>query len=322
MVASPFMATRAEPHVVALDLGGSKLAIGRVDGRGRILRRAEHATETRSEDALVAQLEAAIAELAGDGPAALGVGIPSLVDQRTGVAGASVNVPLAGLPLRTRLEERFGVPVALENDANGAAVAEHRLGAGRGTRHMILLTIGTGIGGGLVLNGELYRGAIGAAGELGHVTVALDGPPCQGFCPGLGHLEVVASGTAAERLAAEVAARRPESALAREPELDGRALVRLAERGDAEAREVIETIGRRLGAGVAGFVNVFNPEAVVIGGGFAAADDLLLDPVRAVVAEQALPIARDGVRIVPAELGPDAGLVGAGLAAFDLLAAR
>jgi len=319
MVASPSMASPAEPHVVALDLGGSKLATGRVGRDGRILQRAEHATDTSGQDALVAQLEAAIAELAGDGAAGLGVGIPSLIDQRTGVPGASVNVPLAGLPLRERLEKRFGIPVALENDANGAAVAEHRLGAGRGTRHMILLTIGTGIGGGLVLNGELYRGAIGAAAELGHVTIALDGIPCQGFCPGLGHLEVLASGTAAERLAAEVAAARPESALAREPELDGRALVRLAEEGDADALEVVDTIGRRLGAGVAGYVNVFNPEVIVIGGGFAEAGELLLEPVRAVVAEQALPTARDGVRIVPAELGPDAGLVGAGLVAFDLL---
>lgn len=314
------MATRAEPHVVALDLGGSKLAAGRVDAAGRILERRDHETETSSEDALVAQLDAAIAELSGEGTGALGVGIPSLIDQRTGVPGASVNVPLAGLPLRSRLEERFGLPVALENDANGAAVAEHRLGAGRGTEHMILLTIGTGIGGGLILNGRLYRGAIGAAAELGHVTVALDGPACQGTCPGIGHLEALASGTAAERLAAEVAAARPESALAREPELDGRALVRLAEAGDADARGVIDTIGRRLGAGVAGYVNVFNPEVVVIGGGFGAAGDFLLDPVREVVAEQALPTARDEVRIVPAELGPDAGLVGAGLVAFDLLA--
>ena len=314
------MATRAEPHVVALDLGGTKLAAGTVGRDGRILRRAEHATETSSQEALVAQLEAAIAELADDGPAALGVGIPSLIDQRAGVPGASVNVPLAGLPLRARLEERFGVPVALENDANGAAVAEHRLGAGRGSRHMILLTIGTGIGGGLILNGELYRGALGAAGELGHVTIALDGEPCQGLCPGLGHLEALASGTAAERLAAEVAAARPESALAREPELDGRALVRLAEAGDPDAVEVLETIGRRLGAGIAGYVNVFDPELVVIGGGFAAAGDLLLAPARAVVDEQALPLARDVVRIVPAELGPDAGLVGAGLVAFDVLA--
>ncbi|HET9545659.1 MAG TPA: ROK family protein, partial [Gaiellaceae bacterium] len=258
------MATRAEPHVVALDLGGSKLAAGRVDAAGRILERRDHETETSSEDALVAQLDAAIAELSGEGTSALGVGIPSLIDQRTGVPGASVNVPLAGLPLRSRLEERFGLPVALENDANGAAVAEHRLGAGRGTEHMILLTIGTGIGGGLILNGRLYRGAIGAAAELGHVTVALDGPACQGTCPGIGHLEALASGTAAERLAADVAAARPESALAREPELDGRALVRLAEAGDADARGVIDTIGRRLGAGVAGYVNVFNPEVVVI----------------------------------------------------------
>jgi glucokinase len=177
-----------EPHTIALDLGGTKLAIGTVDRTGLVLRRVEHATEQSSQEALVEQLEAAIEELRDGDEVALGVGIPSLIDQRTGRAGSSVNVPLADIDLRDRLEQRFGLPVALENDANAAAVAEHRLGAGRGSRHMVLLTVGTGIGGGLILNGELYRGAIGAAAELGHMTIKFDGPRCQCFCNGFGHL--------------------------------------------------------------------------------------------------------------------------------------
>jgi glucokinase len=307
-------------HAIALDLGGTKLAAARVDRDGRIHERREHATETSSQDALVAQLESAIADLADEGTVALGVGVPSLVNQRTGEAGSSVNVPLTGVRLRERFEERFGVPVALENDANAAAVAEHRLGAARGASHVVLLTLGTGIGGGLILDGELYRGATGAAGELGHVTVLLDGPPCQGTCPGFGHLEALASGTAARALAERVAKERPDGALARDGRvLEGPVVVELAEAGEEDALEVLRELGRILGVGIANYVNVFNPEVVVVGGGFGDAGELILGPARAVVAAQALAPSRDVVRIVPAGLGQDAGVVGAGLVAWDLV---
>jgi glucokinase len=293
-----------------------------VDRTGLVLRRVEHATDTSSQDALVRQLEAAIAEFCDEDEVALGVGVPSLIDQRTGVAGSSVNVPLADFALRDRLEERFGVPVALENDANAAAVAEHRLGAGRGTRHMVLLTLGTGIGGGLVLNGELYRGSIGAASELGHVTIDLDGPPCQGFCPGAGHLETFASGTRARTLAEARAQEAPDGAFGRAvaegERLSGRLVVELARAGEPEAVEITTEIGRKLGIGIANYVNVFNPEVVVVGGGFGEAGELLLAPAREVVAEQALRPSRDVVRIVEAELGPRAGMIGAALVAWEL----
>ncbi len=310
-------------HVIALDLGGTKLAAAVFDRAGKVVRRKDHATDTSSEDAVVAQVERAIAELLDDRVAALGVGVPSLIDQRTGRAGASVNVPLADFPLRDLLETRFGLPVALENDANGAAVAEHRLGAGRGTQHMVMLTIGTGIGGGLILNDRLYRGAIGAAGELGHVTLDIHGGPCQGFCPGLGHFEGLASGTATERIAGEVADERPGGTLARAREagrrLEPRLTVELAREGDPDATEVLERVGFALGIGIANYVNIFNPEVVVVGGGLSDAGDLLLEPARRVVAEYGLPTARDDVRIEVAVLGPDAGVIGSALVAFDLL---
>ena len=326
MVATPFRGVTVEPmgepHTIALDLGGTKLAIGTVDRTGLVLRRVEHATEHSSQQALVEQLEAAIEELRDGDEVALGVGIPSLIDQRTGRAGSSVNVTLAEIDLRDRLERRFGLPVALENDANGAAVAEHRLGAGRGSRHMVLLTLGTGIGGGLILNGELYRGSIGAAGELGHMTIKFDGPRCQGYCNGFGHLETYTSGTRARALAEQLAAERPEGALARAKaegeELDGRVIVELGRAGEPDALEVLTEIGHLLGIGIASYVNIFNPEVVVIGGGFGEAGELLLEPARKAVAELALPPSRDVVRIVEAELGPRAGLVGAGLVAWDL----
>jgi glucokinase len=310
-------------HVIAVDLGGTKLRAGLFDREGAALRVSEWPTARSGAAALVAQIEEAIAAAGGDGFAALGVGIPSTIDQRAGRAVSSVNVPLADVDLRDRLESHFGVPVAIENDANAAALAEHRLGAGRGTRHMVLLTLGTGIGGGLVLEGRLYRGAVGAAAELGHVTIDVEGPQCQGLCPGRGHLEVLASGTAADTLAARTAAERPDGDLGRAAAagrtVDARLAVELAAEGSGDARDVLEHVGFHLGVGIAGYVNVFNPEVVVIAGGFAAAGDLLLEPARRVVAECALPPARDLVRIVPALLGVEAGLVGAALVALESL---
>ncbi len=316
----------AEPQVIALDLGGTKLAAGLVSRSGKLTDNTLRDTAQSNQDALVEQIESAIAGLVRDDVVALGIGVPSQIDQRAGRVGSSVNVPLAGVDLRSRLADRFGLPVALENDANAAAVAEHRLGAGRGTEHMVLLTLGTGIGGGLILNGSLYRGFIGAAAELGHMTIDLHGEPCQGFCPGVGHFETLASGNAAGWAAAAVAEADPDGALGRAAgegrDVDGKLAVELAKAGDEEAVAILRTIGENLGIGIANYVNIFNPELVVVGGGFgAAAGDLILEPAREVVATRALPTGRDVVRIVPAELGPEAGIVGSGLVGFDVAAA-
>lgn len=310
-----------DQQVIALDLGGTKLAAGTVDREGVVLRRTLYPTDTSSQDALIAQIERAIEELVNDDVAALGIGIPSLIDQRLGRAGASVNVPLAGVDLRDQLRDKFGLPVALENDANAAAVAEHRFGAGRGSDHMVMITLGTGIGGGLILNGELYRGALGTAGELGHLTMDVHGPRCQGFCPGIGHFEALASGTAAEALANRLADERPDGELARARSagrrIDAPLAVELARQGAQDAMDVMETIGYHLGHGIANYVNVFNPELVVIGGGFARAGELLLAPARRVVANRALPTAREYVRLALAVLGNEAGLIGAGVVGFQ-----
>ncbi|MGH3057652.1 MAG: ROK family protein [Gaiellaceae bacterium] len=314
------------PHVIAVDLGGTKLATGLVDRSGGLVHTAVEPTDLSSEDGVLAQLEQAVGKLAGNGFAALGVGVPSTIDQRTGRAVASVNIPLAGVDLRERLEERFGVPVMVENDANAATLAEHRLGTGRGSRHMVMLTLGTGVGGGLILDGRLYRGSVGAAAELGHITIDEDGPMCQGTCPGRGHLEAFVSGTAADELAARAAAERPDGDLGRAArdgrELDARLVTELAVQAPGDARNVLEHVGFHLGVGIADFVNVFNPEVVVVGGGFGEAGELILDPARRVVRERALSPARDEVRIVEAELGPEAGLIGSGLATFEALDAR
>ncbi|MBW3550848.1 MAG: ROK family protein, partial [Proteobacteria bacterium] len=214
----------------------------------------------------------------------VGFGIPCLIDQRTGTAVMAVNLPLNHLPFRDLMAERLGLPVTIDNDANCAALAEARAGAGRGASELVMLTLGTGIGGGLVLGGELYRGSVGAAAELGHMVVDLDGPPCQGSCPNRGCLESVASGTALVRAASLAVASRPDTALGRALE-DGRPLTgplvtELAHDGDAAAVEALALIGGWLGVGIANLVNMLNPEVVVIGGGVVAAGELLLEPAR------------------------------------------
>jgi glucokinase len=315
----------AASRVIAVDLGGTKVLAGVLDEEGVIVKRTVRPTALGSQEELLAELESAIDELLEEGVGAIGVGLPSTIDQRQGRAVASVNIPLAGIDFRDRLTSRFGLPAAIENDANAAALAEHRFGAGRGSRHMVMLTLGTGIGGGLILDGRLYRGALGAAGELGHITLELDGPPCQGTCPGRGHLEALASGRAADGMAVELAAEHPDGdlgrALAAGETVDAHLAVDLAAAGPGDARDLLERVGFVLGSGIASLVNVFNPELVVIGGGFARAGDLLLDPARKVVAERALSPAKELVRIVPALLGPEAGLVGAGLVGFEAMSA-
>ena len=310
-------------RVIAVDVGGTKLLTGLVDEEGVILKRTVRPTPLGSQEELVAGLEAGIGELLEDGVAALGVGLPSQIDQERGRAVTSVNIPLAGIDFRDLLKERFGLPVGIENDANAAALAEHRFGAGKGTRHMVMLTLGTGIGGGLILDGRLYRGAVGAAGELGHITIDFDGPPCQGTCPGRGHLEALASGTAADGLARKAAAEHPDGdlggAAAEGREVDAHLAVELAAAGPGDARDVLDRIGFYLGVGIADYVNIFNPELVVIGGGFARAGDLLFEPARKVVAERALVLSRGLVHIVPALLGVEAGLIGASLVGFEAL---
>jgi glucokinase len=293
-----------DTRVIAVDLGGTKIAAGVVARSGEVERERERPTPLGSEEELLAALEDAVEQLLDERIGALGVGIPSRIDQRAGVAEGSTNIPLEGEPVRDRLRDRFGLPVALENDANAAALAEWKIGAGRGTRDMVMLTLGTGVGGGVVVGGRPFRGWA----EFGHLVVLYDGPPCQGTCTGRGHLESLASGHAAG-----AAARRAFG-----PDADARLLVRLADDGDARACEVLAEIGRFLGAGIGSLVNIFRPEVVVIGGGFASAGEHLLASAREIVAREALTPAGTRVRIVRAELEAS-GLVGAGLIGFEAL---
>jgi glucokinase len=293
-------------RVIGVDLGGTKILAGVVDRDGRVEHRREHPTPTRSEEELLAGLDAAVEELLTDEIAALGFGLPSPIDQSSGRAQQSVNIPLdESVPFRERMAQRFGLPVGIENDANAATYAEFHFGAGREARTMVMLTLGTGCGGGAVLDGRLYRGWA----EFGHMVIEYDGLPCQGTCTGRGHLEPYVTGLAATKLAqAEFG-----------PAVDAHRLVRLAREGEVRAVAILDGIGRHLGAGIGSLVNIFNPELVVIGGGFAAAGDFILDPAREIVRREGLAKAGERVRIVRAELGTAAGLIGAALVAFDAL---
>jgi glucokinase len=299
-------------RVIGVDVGGTKVAAAIVAHDGSLAGRLEQHTEVASEDALLAQLDALVEELRpGADVAALGFGIPSRIDQRRGRAVASVNVPLMNVDFRDRMRERHGLPVAIDNDANAAAIAEWHAGAARGADDVVMLTLGTGVGGGLILGGAPYRGATGSGAELGHVVVELDGLPCR--CGGRGHLESYATGLAADGFARERIG----------PDSDAHDLVRRAKAGENGALELLAEVGRYVGAAVASFVNALEPELVVIGGGYGeAAGEFLLPSAREVIARDALPPGRDTLRIVEAELGGDAGLIGAGMIAFEALAAE
>ena len=221
-------------------------------------------------------------ESAGAEVDAVGFGLPALIDRRTGKVAVGVHTPLADIAFADVMTERLGLPVFVDNDGNNSALAEHRAGAARGASNAVVLTLGTGIGGGLILDGRLYRGARGGAGELGHMEIDFDGPPCKDNCPGRGCAELYASGPALVREATRLAAERPDSGLARAiadgRELLGPLVTELAHDGDEAAVEAVELIGDRLGVVITSLVNIFNPEIVVIGGGVIAAGELLLAP--------------------------------------------
>jgi glucokinase len=294
-----------DERVIGVDVGGTKILAGIVARDGGVEHRRERPTELESQDRLIDELGAAAEELLDDSVAAVGFGLPSRIDHQTGRVDGSVNVPLQDVPLRELLTERLGRPVTIENDGNVAALAEHRVGAGQTARTMVMLTLGTGVGGGVVIDGKLLRDG----GELGHTVLVYDGIPCQGTCTGRGHLEAYVSGTAATKLAQEAFG----------PAVDAHRLVRLAVEGDSTAVEILDGIGRKLGAAIGSFVNIFRPQLVVIGGGFASAGDLLLEPARETMRREALPPAKGLAEIVRAELGTAAGLIGAALVAYDEL---
>jgi glucokinase len=251
------------------DLGGTKMAIGVVDDAHQILHRSNARTAGLELDELLDELERELRTAIEAHPEvkAIGLGIPSTIDRKRGYAISSVNLPLVDVPIRDLVTERLGIPTFIDNDANVAALAEHRLGAARDTANAVMLTIGTGIGGGLILGRQVYRGTTGSAAELGHIVIDYAGPPCQGNCPNRGCVEALASGTALGREGRLAAEAHPESALGRlhraGEEIDGRVVTQAAIDGDGIAVEVVATIGRRLGVALSSLANIFDPDTIV-----------------------------------------------------------
>jgi glucokinase len=281
--------------VIGVDVGGTKILAGVVYENGEIGRTREVRTPTESQQELVAALAELVEDLRPPEVIAVGFAVPGYVDS-SGIAFGANNLPLVELPFHDVLGTRLGVPVALTNDAGAAALAEFQLGAGRGTRDLVMLTLGTGVGGGVIIDGEPFNRTL----EVGHIVIVADGDPCIGICRGRGHVEAYCSGTAADRIAArELGA----GATARE----------LVE----QRHPALQQIGGYLAAAIVTLVNLFDPEIVVVGGGFGlAAGELLLEPARAIIARELLPGAR-AVRLVNGETGESAGMLGAALVAFE-----
>jgi glucokinase len=314
--------------VLGVDVGGTKVAVAALEG-GEAAHGVERPTELSSAQALLDGIEAAVwevAQAAGE-PEAVGVGVPSQVEFSTGTVLASVNIPLEGVALRHALGERFGVPVYVDNDANCAALAEAQHVPNPPARHLVMLTLGTGVGGGVIIDGRIFRGSSGLGGELGHVV--LDGdvqdeevPP--GEFPRPGSLEWFCSGSGLEREATRRGRLEADGGLGRvlaeNGRVSGREAVALAQDGDTGALALFEWHGTWLGRGIASMINSFEPRHLVIGGGLSRAADLFLEAARAEAVRWALPKLWERASVGLAGGGADAGVIGAGLLAAQELA--
>jgi glucokinase len=280
-----------------------------------------------STEGLIDEIVDAVESTRSPGVRAVGLGMPSIVEFETGRVRSSVNLHLADFDLRGVLENRIGMPVFVDNDATVAAIGEAFDEGGRSiAQNLVMFTIGTGVGGGLVLGGRVYRGSTGAAGELGHTLIAASfngAAPQRGAFPQEGSIEALASGRALDRLGVGIAAQRPDSALGRIAAggraVDGYDVVQAAHEGDADAVGALRVLGERLGIGIANAINVFDPDEVVIGGGVSVAGDPLLDPAREVARRFVLPGVGERTQIRLARHGVGAGVRGAALlAALEL----
>jgi len=304
----------------AVDLGGSKILSVIADGDGRRLGEDRRSTSAEEGPELVLErivgsLENALAKAGlqrGD-LTAVGICSPGPCDIDAGVISSAPNLPgWRDVPICRYLEERLGVPTRLENDANAAALGEHVYGAGRGCRHLIYMTVSTGIGGGLIIDGRLYRGATGVAGELGHMVIDPDGPLCG--CGNRGCLEALASGTAIAARGEELVAQGGSALLAKlaqeQGKLTAETVARAADQGDIACQGIIRRAAYYLGVGLASYVNIFNPEVIILGGGLTKEGELLLGPARAEMEARAMSEALKAVQLKLAELGDYVGVMG------------
>lgn len=324
-MASPQASTLADrpgpaggPVAIAIDLGGTQFRVAAITPDGRILARRAHPTDSDAEpDAVIRKLAQVVdevrAELQGSAVLGLGVAAPGPLDHVSGVVFQAPNLPQwKDVPLAQRLKELTGLRVFVGNDANLAALAEARCGAGTGARNLVYLTVSTGVGSGFVVDGQLLVGEHGAAAEAGHMAISLDGPSCG--CGNRGCLEAYASGTALVNRAHEaIGAGRTSQLSELDRELEAIDVAQAAEAGDALAQELVQQAAIALGIGVRNLLHLFNPSVVVIGGGVSRMGARLWKPMLEVVNADAMESYRRDLRIVPAKLGDDSGLIGAAL---------
>ncbi len=302
-----------EKFYAGIDLGGTGIKAGLFGSDGKLLKEGERRTPA-SAQAILSAVGELCQELTGEeggGLSGLGIGAAGVLDQEMEMILESPNLPddFRSFPLRKRLEESLKVPVVLDNDASAAALGEYHFGAGRGSKSLICFTLGTGIGGGIVLEGRLWRGATNAAGELGHMCIDPEGPICG--CGGRGCLEAFCSTQAILERAEDFMARQPGSVLNELEELTPHTISQVARAGDRAAIKVWEETGRYLGVGIGNILNIFNPEVVVLSGGVSEAGDLILKPALRSAKEVAFEAPFRAARIQRGELGNRAGITGA-----------
>ena len=302
---------------IGIDLGGTNIAVGAVNERHEIIARCSVPTGAeRPAQAVIADMCAAVEEalrragLTAADCASIGIGSPGTCDPETGVVARAYNLGWKDVPVCRMLTEHFGLPAHLGNDANCAALAEVVAGAAAGRRDVVLITLGTGVGGGIIIGGKIYAGMRGAGAELGHTVLVLDGEPCT--CGRRGCWEAYSSATALIRQACQAAARHPDSLLARLADVNGKTVFDAADRGDETARAVVDRYCDYLGAGLVNIVNALAPEVILIGGGISRQGERLLAPVRRYVERNCFG-GKDGAVpvIAPAKLGNEAGIIGA-----------
>ncbi len=303
--------------VVGVDVGGTKIVAGAVRGT-EIVETVERPTDVSSGESVLSGIEDAVREIAArdEPPAAVGIGAPSQIDYPAGRVLSSVNIPVSGVRLRDDISARLSLPVYLDNDANCAALAEAELAEGGSIGHLVMLTLGTGVGGGVVVDGRVFRGASGLGAELGHLVIETEGPECPGNCPNRGCLEALCSGQALARDAGALGATQPDSRLAelareRGGPPTGTDAVTAAREGDPDAVGLFERFGTSLGVGMAGLMNAFEPERLVIGGGLSAVAELYLPRAEEEARRRVLPEIGARVEISVARSGALAGLIGA-----------
>lgn len=307
---------------IGIDVGGTNVKIALVDSKGKIIY--SNSIPTRAEmgyEYTINNMKEAITELIKETKSdpknieSIGFGFPGQIDYQKGIVRLAPNIPgWVNVPIAEIMEKEFGIPTRVDNDVRCAALGELNYGAGQGCDNLICITVGTGIGSGLVINGKLVRGASNAAGEIGHIKLDMNGGPLCG-CGDRGCLEAFASGPSIVALAEEYI-KGGKSTKYRElanPDITPYIVSEAAKQGDPVAKRIFTIVGEYIGIGLASVVNLLNPEKIIIGGGVAAAGDLLLTPIKESLIKRAMPIAGSAVEIVPAQLGNSAGVIGASL---------